>query len=104
MERSYRIAANGVLTYGRTLRLGSANFFVDDYTGVEGKHERGPTALLVMWRADDPALPPQEERVHVGQRLTFNGYEIIVVSVDDGGRFLEVEINQQGSKIPGRDA
>lgn len=103
MEKSYRIAANGVLTYERTLRMGSANFFVDDYTNSEGEQERGPMALLVMWRPNGLALP-QKTRVHAGQRVTFGGYEITVASIDDRGRFLEVEIGRQESKLPVSDA
>lgn len=103
MEKSYRIAANGVLTVQRSLRLGSANFFIDDYTNSQGKSERGPMALLVMWRPNGLTLP-QKARVHAGQRVTFDEYEITVASIDDRGRFLEVEIDHPESKVPVSDA
>ena len=99
MEKSYRITANGVLTYERTLRLGSANFFIDDYTNAEGERKRGPMALLVMWRSSGLNLP-QQKRVHPGERVTFEDYDITVSAIDGRGRFVEVEIDRHGAGTP----
>lgn len=99
MEMSHRIAVNGVLTYNSALRLGSANYRMEEYPHPEGENERGPTALLVMWRPNGLDLP-QKARVRTGQRVTFDRYEITVASIDDRGRFLEVEIDQRGPDTP----
>jgi hypothetical protein len=99
MGDTYRIAANGVLTYDGNLRIGTANYRTEVYTDEEGRVRTGPTALLALWRVDTPS-PPEKHRVVPGQTLTFEGYEITVAEIDGQEGSLEISIARSASDPP----
>jgi hypothetical protein len=85
MDDTYIIPSNGVTTPDGILQIGASNFWKDEYVDEQGETRRGLTAMLTLWLLDLPD-PSDQVRVHRGQVLEFQGYQIEVVDIGRGRR------------------
>lgn len=80
IDGARQISSGTVLSHGDRLNVGVSNVFIENYTGEQGRQERGPTAVLSLWITDD-STPPMTARVHAGQQLSFESYRLTVTEI-----------------------
>lgn len=94
MEDTYLISSNTQLRYDDNLRIGTGNFWQEEFTNAEGETQQGITAGLWL-AAIDKSLPNQHVRVYAGQEVLYGKYKIEVVEIGQGRKapFVRVAIS-----------
>jgi hypothetical protein len=88
-----RIYQNQVVTYQKNLRMTAGNFLEQEtYINAGGVSQQGPTALLRWWIDHESEL--KQDRVHVGQEIVFEPFQIRILKIDQdtAGKYVEVAI------------
>lgn len=73
------IRSNTQAQFGNDLRVGSGNFWEEEYTDVKGKKVKGITAGL--WIYPKASLKEHTERVFKGQELDVENFHIVVLDI-----------------------
>lgn len=83
------ISSNTQAQFGNDLRVGSGNFWEDEYVNSEGQTVKGLRAGLFIYPKDSGK--EYKERVYQSQTLTIENYRITVLEVTDDSVKLRVE-------------
>lgn len=81
------------------LRVGSGNFWEEEYKDENGKTVKGPTARIYLsHRLHQDG--DEDLRIHAGQTITYFDYTISIVAIgsDSRGKYLQMKIIQQASQ------